>query len=113
MKIEEMMQQGRDALTVKKVFGEPYEKNGITVIPAAVVRGGGGGGSGEDTSGNQGGGGGFGMWARPIGVYQVTDSGVTWVPAIDQTRVIVLGQVAGIILLLMLRTVVRRLAKRR
>jgi uncharacterized spore protein YtfJ len=33
-----------DAVTVKRVFGEPYQKNGVTVIPAAKVMGGGGGG---------------------------------------------------------------------
>jgi hypothetical protein len=29
----------RDAVTVKRVFGEPYQKNGVTVIPAAKVMG--------------------------------------------------------------------------
>lgn len=112
MKIDEMIQQGREALTVRKVFGEPYEKDGVAVIPAAVVRGGGGGGSGEDMNGNQGGGGGYGLSARPVGAYVVKGGDVTWVPAIDQTRVILLGQAAILIGLLMLRTVVRRLVKR-
>ena len=31
----------RDAVTIKKVFGEPLQKNGVTVIPAAKVMGGG------------------------------------------------------------------------
>jgi uncharacterized spore protein YtfJ len=30
------------------VFGEPYEKDGVTIIPAARIRGGAGGGGGED-----------------------------------------------------------------
>ena len=37
---------GTDALTVRRVYGEPYEKNGVTIIPAAMVFGGGGGGGG-------------------------------------------------------------------
>jgi len=36
---------------VKRVFGEPYEKNGVTVIPAARVQGGAGGGGGEGPQG--------------------------------------------------------------
>ena len=43
----ELMQQVRDALTVKRVIGEPYERDGLTVIPAAAIRGGAGGGGGE------------------------------------------------------------------
>ena len=30
----------RDVLTVKRVFGEPYEVNGVTVTPVAAIRGG-------------------------------------------------------------------------
>ena len=43
----ELMQQTRDAMTVKRVFGEPYERNGITILPVANIRGGAGGGQGE------------------------------------------------------------------
>ena len=32
----ELMEQTRDALTVKRVFGEPYERNGVTIVPAAA-----------------------------------------------------------------------------
>ena len=47
MDVNELMQQTRDSLTVTRLFGEPYERNGVTVIPVAIVRGGGGGGRGE------------------------------------------------------------------
>jgi len=47
MEVQEVIAQARDAITVKRVFGEPYEKNGVTVIPAARVQGGAGGGGGE------------------------------------------------------------------
>jgi uncharacterized spore protein YtfJ len=42
--IDALVKGHRDAVTVKRVFGEPYQKNGVTVIPAAKVMGGGGGG---------------------------------------------------------------------
>ena len=49
--IDELLKGHRDAITVKRVFGEPYRENGITIIPAARVMGGGGGGSGEQPDG--------------------------------------------------------------
>jgi hypothetical protein len=48
---ERAIAQARDALTVKRVFGEPYEKDGVTIIPGARVEGAAGGGSGEDLQG--------------------------------------------------------------
>jgi uncharacterized spore protein YtfJ len=46
MDVEQLIADARDALTVKRVFGEPYEHNGITVLPVAKIQGGGGGGQG-------------------------------------------------------------------
>ena len=37
----------RDAISVKRVFGDAYELDGVTIIPVASVSGGGGGGGGE------------------------------------------------------------------
>jgi uncharacterized spore protein YtfJ len=69
------------------VFGDPIEKDGVTVIPVAMVVGGGGGGAGpmEGGGGAEGGGGGFGGMSRPAGVYVVRGDGVEWQPAIDVT----------------------------
>lgn len=92
----------RDALTVKRVFGDCYEVDGVTIIPVARVAGGAGGGAGEGTdeseSQGRGFGGGFGMGANPIGVYEVRDGALVWKPAVDVNRVIHGGQIlAGII----------------
>jgi len=51
MEVQEVITQTRDALTVRKVFGEPYEKNGVTMIPVARVQGGAGGGGGVGPEG--------------------------------------------------------------
>jgi uncharacterized spore protein YtfJ len=110
-KVDEMLAGARDALTVSRVFGEPYERNGVALIPAAAVRGGGGGGEGEGGDGT-GAGGGFGMSARPVGAYQIKGDQVTWVPAADTTRVIILAQVVGIVALLVIRSIVRTRRKR-
>ena len=47
MQLDQFVSRASDAITVRRVFAEPYEKNGTTVIAAARVQGGGGGG--EDT----------------------------------------------------------------
>src|SRR3989442_3192729 len=57
----EVLNQTKDAITVRRVYGEPYQQDGVTIIPAANVMGGGGGGG--DTEGN--GGGGLGGGAAP------------------------------------------------
>ena len=81
---EDLVKGHRDAITVKKVFGDPYQKNGVTVIPAAKVMGGGGGGSGEGPEGQgQGTGTGFGMAAKPAGAYVIHGDQVRWQPAVD------------------------------
>lgn len=68
MKVQDVIAQTRETLTVRQVFGEPYERDGVTVIPVASVQGGAGGGDGEAPAGEgKGSGGGFGMRARPAG----------------------------------------------
>ena len=74
--IDEILGGARDAITVRRVYGEPIEQEGMTVVPAAAVRGGGGGGG--DSDGN--GGGGFGVAARPVGAYVIRDGEVRLAP---------------------------------
>jgi uncharacterized spore protein YtfJ len=101
--------QARDALTVRRVYGEPYQEDGVTIIPAAHVMGGGGGGG--DTEGN--GGAGFGLVARPAGAWVIREGEARWRPALDLNRVIFMGQLAGIVMLLALRSILVAWAKRR
>jgi uncharacterized spore protein YtfJ len=108
MNVAEMLEGAREAMTVKRVYGEPIEREGLTIVPAAHVRGGGGGGG--DAKNN--GGAGFGLTARPVGVYVVKDGNVAWEPAVDVTRISLLGVVAGIVALLVLRSVIKTLAGR-
>jgi uncharacterized spore protein YtfJ len=112
MEVQEVLAQARDAMTVKRVFGEPYEKNGVTVIPAARVQGGGGGGGGEGPEGQgRGSGSGFGLSARPVGAYLIRGDEVTWRPAVDLNRIVLGGQIVAIVALLMIRTIVKARAK--
>ena len=106
-KIQELLAGAGDNITVKRVYGEPIEKDGVTLIPAAAVRGGAGGGEGERGEAEGGMGGGFGVTARPVGAYQIKGDEVTWVPAADTTRVIILAEVVGIVALLVFRSVLK------
>lgn len=95
MKIDELVTTARDAVTVKRVFAEPYEKEGVTVIPAARLAGFVGGGGGHDEHGQEGEGGGFGVAGQPAGAYIIKDGRVFWRPAVDVNRLFaVLGAVA-------------------
>ena len=112
MDVNELMTQTKDALTVTRLFGEPVEREGVTVIPVAVVRGGGGGGRGEGSGPEgvgtgSGSGGGFGIAAKPAGVYVIEGRSVSWRPAVDVNRIILGAQVVIIVALLALRSVRR------
>lgn len=107
MNVHDLVATTRDALTARRVFGEPYERDGVTVIPAAVLRGGAGGGSGQDERGQHGEGGGFGLIARPAGAYILRGGTVRWRPAFDVNRTI---SVAGTVAVVWLLTAGRRRA---
>jgi uncharacterized spore protein YtfJ len=91
--IDELLGGARDAITVKRVYGDPIESDGVTVVPAAKV--GGGGGGGGDSEGD--GGGGFGLGARPVGAYVIKDGDVRWVPAVDVNRIAGLAFLLGLV----------------
>jgi uncharacterized spore protein YtfJ len=112
MDTKEILEQARDVLTVGRVFGQPIERNGTLVIPVASVRGGAGAGSGQgepvDQQAPGGGGGGWAATAKPAGVYVIRGDRVDWQPAIDVNRIILGGQIAFIVGLLVLRSVLKR-----
>lgn len=110
MNVMSAIEQARDVITVRRVYGKPIERDDVTVIPAADVRGGGGGGAGPaaaDADGagpGTGSGGGWGMRGRPVGAYVLRDGELHWEPALDLNRVILGGQVVAVVALLTLRT---------
>jgi uncharacterized spore protein YtfJ len=116
-----LMKSWHDTYSVRRVFGDPIEKEGVTVIPVAMVVGGGGGGRGQgadDAAGNgvgagggfgEGEGGGFGGLARSAGVYVVRADDVEWKPAVDVT---LLG-IAGILLAALITVTLGRAFRRR
>jgi uncharacterized spore protein YtfJ len=127
MNVDEVLNHARDAMTVKRVFGDPYEKDGVTIIPVANVMGGAGAGggtgvgaqptsAGEETVGegakDSGYGMGYGLRATPAGVYVIKGGEVDWKPALDMNRLTMQRAVVAIVALFALRSIIRTLAKR-
>jgi uncharacterized spore protein YtfJ len=105
----EAVTQAKDVINVRRVYGEPYQEDGLTIIPAANVTGGGGGGG--DTAGR--GGAGFGVRARPAGAWVIKNGEVEWRPAFDLNRTVLVGQLIAIVALFVTRSIVTTLAKAR
>jgi uncharacterized spore protein YtfJ len=107
----ELLERIAENLSVRRSFGAAYEREGLLIIPVALVVGGGGGGEGpitppvtgqtgaietaEPAKGDPppdgqpptGTGGGFGGLVLPMGVYVVKGDQVRWVPAFDATLI--------------------------
>lgn len=115
--VAELVEHARGIMSVERVFFPPVERDGTTVIAAAAVRGGGGGGGGggENARGEEGTGEGlgFGMSARPVGAYVIRNGEVSWEPALDVTRTAMMGMLTGIIALLVMRSIVKTIFRRR
>jgi len=111
MRVMDVVSDAKSAMRASEVFGAPYEKNGVIVIPAAKIAGGAGGGGNEGEP--QAGGGGFGVYARPVGAFVIKGGDVSWQPALDLNRVILMGQLVAIVALLTARAIVKTVAKGR
>jgi uncharacterized spore protein YtfJ len=111
MRVMDVVNEAKAAMRATAVFGEPFEKNGITIIPAARISGGAGGGGDEGQP--QAGGVGFGVSSRPVGAFVIKGGDVSWQPALDLNRVILMGQLVAIVALLTARAIVKATAKRR
>ena len=113
MDAENLLAKASDGLSVRRAFGTAYEKDGMLIIPVALVAGGGGGGTarsqrgdpaagpgrppetdpaardaGPQDPGRTDAGGGFGGLVLPSGAYVVKGDQVRWVPAVDMTIVV-------------------------
>ncbi len=107
MDVQDRLAEVKDAMSARQVYGDPIERDGVVVIPAARVRGFGGGGGGEGGQPDKGTTGagsglGFGLDARPIGAYVIRSGTAEWKPAVDATRLALRAQAALILLLLLL-----------
>ncbi len=96
MNLNDVLTRAGETITVKRVYAEPYEKDGVTVIAGAMIAGGGGGGGGHDKEGQEGEGGGFGVAAKPAGAFVIKEGMVSWRPAVDVNRLIMVIGAIGV-----------------
>ena len=89
----------RKVLSVRRVFGDPIEVEGMTIIPAARIKGAARGRRRNGSSGEPGEGGvaGFAVNARPAGAFVVRGGKVSWQPALDVNRIVAGGQLLGLV----------------
>ena len=126
MDVETLLAKTSDHLSVRRAFGTAYEKDGMLIIPGAVVAGGGGAGTAlprrsspaaradgppqesaaAQDSARMEAGGGFGGLVLPSGAYVVRGEEVRWVPAVDATIVVLAS-------LSLVRVLARTWARRR
>jgi uncharacterized spore protein YtfJ len=106
-----VLQRVEEAMTARRVFGEPVQVDGVTVLPVARVGGGGGGGQKGEHSGDSGVG--FGIGVQPAGVYVIRDGDAKWRPALDLNRVILGGQIVGLAAILTFGSLLRFWIKNR
>ncbi len=95
---EQWMERLQSSLGADRVFGTPVERDGTLVIPVAKVSGGGGGGGGPASDGRgDSQGAGFGLTAKPAGVFVVREGRVAWRPAVDANRVVMGMQLLAVV----------------
>ena len=103
MNVQQVLSGAQDVLTARRVFGEPIERDGDLIVPVAAVGGGGGGGGKANEEGA-----GFGLRAKPAGVFVVHEGKVKWRPALDLNKVIMGGQLVGLAAVLTFGCVLRK-----
>jgi len=85
--VQDILDKARETVSVREVYGEPYERNGVTIIPVARVMGAGGGGSGTGGEG-EGSGHGYALKSEPVGVYVIKGDQVSFQPAVNLDKIL-------------------------
>jgi uncharacterized spore protein YtfJ len=101
---QKVLEGTQSALSAGRVFGDPVQVDGVTILPVAVVGGGGGGGTRDEKEGGVG----FGLKARPAGVYVIKDGTARWRPAVNVNLIVAGGQLVALGALLALRSIFAR-----
>jgi hypothetical protein len=87
MKLRESLDSIVPDPSAATIYGQPHETpDGATVLPVARVRGRKGS---PDTD--------LRLMARPVGVFVIKDGEATWTPAVDSTRIALVGALTGLI----------------
>jgi len=103
MEASQLLAKVGDSLSAVRAFGEPIDRDGITLVPVAYVVGGGGGGTTPPpapdapsppagTKGpSPGDGAGLGVITWPVGAYVIKDGQARFVPTVDVGQLVLVG----------------------
>ena len=87
MKLRDTLDSIVEDPSAASVYGQPYETaDGVTVVPVARVRSRRGVADAD-----------LRLTARPVGVFIIKDGEATWTPAVDSTRIALVGALTGLI----------------
>jgi uncharacterized spore protein YtfJ len=103
MDSQQILSGAQDAMSARRVFGDPIVAGEVTLLPVAVISGGGGGGSKSADEGGVG----FGLSARPAGVFAIRNGEVRWCPAVNVNRAILGGQFVGLAAIAVVGSLIR------
>ncbi|WP_299707887.1 spore germination protein GerW family protein [uncultured Pontibacter sp.] len=106
--IERLAQRLGISANATTIYGEPVERDGVTVIPAAKAMYGFGGGSGSK-AGEEGTGGGGGVGIKPVGYIEIKDGNTKFKSIPDPERVVKIIAVSGVMALLLVKAVSKML----
>jgi uncharacterized spore protein YtfJ len=109
MNTQEILVGAQNAMAARRVFGDPLQVGDATILPVARVGGGGGGGQRTAEEGGVG----FGLAARPAGVFVFHGDHVSWKPALNLNLVILGGQLVALTAILSARAVLLAWLRRR
>ncbi|MCC3155324.1 spore germination protein GerW family protein [Hymenobacter sp. BT770] len=108
---ERLAQVLSHSVRTEAVYGNPVERNGVTVIPVARAYYGFGGGSGTNAKSEAGTGGGGGATINPVGYIEMKDGRTNFRPI--RSSVVPLVAVSGLVAYMLMRSMPRMRARRR
>lgn len=100
--IESLAQKLGKTANAATIYGEPVERDGVTVIPAAKAMYGFGGGA-DMKAGEEGSGGGVAI--KPVGYIEIKDGNTKFKSIPDPERVIKIIGVAGVVAFMLMKSV--------
>ncbi len=109
--IEQLAQRLGISANAATIYGEPVERGGVTVIPAAKAMYGFGGGTGSK-AGEEGTGGGGGVAIKPVGYIEIKDGQTRFRSIHDPQNLVKTIAVGGIVALLSIRSIGKLLRRR-
>ena len=104
--VERIAEKLGSAANVTRIFGEPVERNGITVIPVSKAMYGFGGGAGTK-AGEEGSGGGGGLMLTPVGYIEIREGKTRFKTIRNPQTLLRIIAVSGLFTLLTARTITR------